>query len=71
MSAQIIGALRKRADALEADAGAFRRDDHEVARKYVTDPSGIPSITVTPALLLFLADQLRAVADEAEGREPS
>lgn len=70
MSAQVITALRKRADMLEADAEAFHRD-REVARKYVTDPSGMPGTTVTPALLLFLAGQLRAVADEAEGRDPS
>jgi hypothetical protein len=67
MSAQVIGALRRQAETLEADAEAFHRNDHEVARKYVTDPSGMPSTTVTPVLLLFLAGQLRAVADEAEG----
>jgi hypothetical protein len=62
MSAQIIAALRRRADVLSAHAA-----------------TGIPpqlatiseAMTVTPGLMSFLAGEFRALADEAEGREPN
>lgn len=68
MSAQVIVALRKRADALEADAKIFRAD-REVAFRYA--PTVGDAAVVNPALLRFVAAQLRAVANEAEGRDPS
>jgi hypothetical protein len=67
VSAQIIDALRKRADVLDADAGVLRQD-REVAWKYIRTVG--EQDTVTPSLLRFLAAQFRAVADVAEGREP-
>jgi hypothetical protein len=67
MSAQIIGALRRQAGKLEADAKVFR-SDHEVAFGYA--PTIGDAAVVNPALLRFVASQLRAVADEAEGRDP-
>lgn len=67
MSAQVISALRRRADVLTEDAGLFHRD-REVAWKYAqTVPA---AMQITPALLLFVAAQFRALADEAEGLEP-
>lgn len=68
MSAQVIAALRRRADKLESDAKVFRTD-HEAALGYA--PTVGDAAVVNPALLRFLAAQLRALADEAEGREPS
>jgi hypothetical protein len=58
MSAQIIGALRGRADVLESHAATG------IPPKLGTVSE---AMTVTPGLLRFLAAQFRAVADEAEG----
>lgn len=54
MSAQVIAALRKRADILDKAAGS---DD---------GPPG----TVPAATLTMLAHEFRMLADEAEGYEP-
>jgi hypothetical protein len=56
VSAQIIAALRKRADVLTAEADE------------IDAPDG--SARMPAAFLRFLAAEFRAVADEAEGREP-
>ncbi len=55
MSAQIITALRKRADALEDEAGK-------------TDFPDESSAHATAVLLRTLAREFRALADEAEGK---
>lgn len=68
MSAQVIAALRRHAAELEEDAKVFRTD-REVAFEYA--PTVGDAAVVNPALLRFFAAQLRALADEAEGREPS
>jgi hypothetical protein len=65
VSAQIIAALRRRADLLEDDAKVFRAD-HEVALGYA--PTVGDAAVVNPGLLRFLASQFLALADEAEGR---
>jgi hypothetical protein len=62
MSAQIIGALRKRAAALKEEAHALL-----LGRQVPPGPQGRARL---PEHLLFLADEFRALADEAEGREP-
>jgi hypothetical protein len=62
MSAQIITALRKRADVLEAHATTG------IPPQLATISE---AMTVTPGLLTFLAAEFRAVADEAEGRMPN
>jgi hypothetical protein len=67
VSAQVIAALRKRADVLEEDAALFHHD-RDVAWKYVQTVGG--ASMVTPNLLKFVAAQFRALADEAEGCEP-
>ena len=62
MSAQIITALRKRADALDAEAE-------------ITDKTGKPMLMLGPdylysrdtGTLRFMAAEFRALADEAEG----
>jgi hypothetical protein len=61
----VIAALRRRADVLEADAKAFRNDP-DVTGEYVQTVGA--ERQVTPVLLRFFASQLRALADEAEGR---
>lgn len=59
MSAQVIDALRRRADTLEADA-----DSQTGMRRHV---AFIPeAMVVTPGLLRWLAAEFRALADEAE-----
>jgi hypothetical protein len=63
VSAQIIDALRKRAAALKEEAHALL-----LGRPVPQGPQGRPRL---PEHLLFLADEFRALADEAEGREPS
>ena len=61
MSAQIITALRRRADALEGEA-ANPATPHTIDEHgYAKDPSS----------LRWLAAEFRALADEAEGREPN
>jgi predicted Ser/Thr protein kinase len=57
VSAQIISALRKRADVLEAHASTG------VPPKLATVSE---AMTVTPGLLSFLAGEFRKLADEAE-----
>jgi hypothetical protein len=62
MSAQIIGALRSRAKALDAEA--MRLTEMRAAQ---------PGLRTTedPAALFRFAREFRALADAAEGREPS
>lgn len=64
MSAQIIGALRRRAEVLETDAALYGRDP-AIAVRYAD--SVAMAMTVTPSLLLFVAAEFRKLADEAEG----
>jgi hypothetical protein len=66
MSAQVIAALRRRADTLEADAKVFRAD-REVAFRYA--PTVGDAAAVNPGLLRFVAAEFRKLADEAEGYE--
>jgi hypothetical protein len=61
MSAQIIAALRRRADVLEAHATTG------VPPHLATISE---AMTVTPGLMSFLAAEFRKLADEAEGRTP-
>lgn len=63
MSAQVIAALRRRAAALKAEAHALL-----LGEPVPQGPQGRPRL---PEHLLFLADEFRALANEAEGREPS
>lgn len=58
MSAQVIAALRRRADVLEAHAATG------IPPRLSTISE---AMTVTPGLLSFLATEFRALADEAEG----
>ena len=55
MSAQIITALRKRANALECEAGE------------IDVPDDAP-VHATAVLLRVLAQEFRALADKAEGK---
>jgi hypothetical protein len=59
VSAQIITALRKRADVLEAHAATG------IPPQLATISE---AMTVTPGLMSFLAAEFRKLADEAEGR---
>ena len=59
MSAQIITALRTRADVLSAHAATG------IPPQLATVSE---AMTVTPGLLSFLAAEFRALADEAEGK---
>jgi hypothetical protein len=58
VSAQIITALRKRADALEAEAGQMQEAE-------ASDQAGADGSQI---LLKFLAEEFRALADQAEAR---
>lgn len=58
MSAQIIAALRRRADALEREAA-------DPALPYTIDEHGVAK---DPASLRWLAAEFRALAGEAEGK---
>ena len=65
MSAQIIAALRRRADALDNGAQEI---DNWVA---VQAAQGIAlGTTRDPETLRFLAEQFRKLANDAEGRKP-
>lgn len=64
MSAQIIDALRSRAEVLETDAALYGHDP-AVAVRYAD--SVAMAMTVTPSLLRFVATEFRKLADEAEG----
>jgi len=58
MSAQLIAALRRRADVLETHAATG------IPPRLTTISE---AMTVTPGLLRFLAAQFRELADDAEG----
>lgn len=58
MSAQVIAALRRRADVLEAHASTG------IPPKLATISE---AMTVTPGLMSWLASEFRALADDAEG----
>lgn len=62
MSAQIIAALRKRADELDADAATSLKAYEDVP---VRSPADVPAL---PGAMRWLAREFRALADEAEGR---
>lgn len=61
MSAQLIAALRRRADVLAARAATG------IPPRLSTVSE---AVTVTPGLLSFLAAEFRALAGEAEGLKP-
>lgn len=65
MSAQLIAALRRRADAL--DLGAKEIEGLVAA---VAAQGGSLGTTRDPETLRFLAEQFRKLANDAEGREP-
>jgi hypothetical protein len=72
MSAQVIDALRKRADALEKgarDIGAQKAAGNEITSHDPRDEYG-PYSGVHVAIMLFTAREFRKLADESEGREP-
>jgi hypothetical protein len=60
VSAQIITALRRRADALEGEAA-------NPATPHAIDEHGVAK---DPASLRWLAAEFRALADDAEGTRP-
>lgn len=64
MSAQVIAALRSRAEVLETDASLYGHDP-AIALRYAD--SVAMALTVTPSLLRFVAAEFRRLADEAEG----
>lgn len=65
MSAQVIAALRRRADVLENGA---REIEGRVAAQ---SAQGLAvGTTRDPGMLRFLAEQFRKLAADAEGREP-
>jgi hypothetical protein len=64
MSAQIIGALRERANRLDAEACALSRASTLAEAQQMTGRLALRD----RHQLLFLAEEFRALADEAEAR---
>ena len=67
MSAQVIAALRRRAEVLETDAALFGHDP-AIATKYAD--SVAMALALSPSLLRIIAAEFRKLADEAERGTP-